>query len=146
MSTTIGSSNHKAAYKPQVASSSNAQISPQQRLNNLYQQIDTAGKGHITKAQFEQAFNKLSLPASVRDLGQEAILSKLDPNGSGIITKPEFMQRMEPLMNQKAAPPAKAASSTSEAELLSATPTQVNSSEMSPLDGFALGHIIDVTA
>jgi Ca2+-binding EF-hand superfamily protein len=142
MATTIGTSNHRAAYKPQVSLSGNSQLSSQQRLNNLFQQIDTTGKGHITKAQFEQAFNKLSLPAAVKDLGPEVVLNKLDPNGAGIITKPEFMQRMEPLMNQKAAPAKEEAvevKSTSESG-------QTNTDEMSPLDGFALGNIIDIKA
>ena len=144
MSTSIGSSNHSAAYKPQVSSSGGSQTSPQQRLSNLFQQIDTAGTGRITKAQFEQAFSKLSLPTSGKEMGHEVVLSKLDPNGTGIITKPEFIQRMEPLINQKISSTKKPASAA-EPEPPPAPPTHGDPSEMSPLDGFVIGHIIDIS-
>lgn len=142
MSTSIGTSNHSAAYKPRVASASNLPASSQLKLSNLFQQIDTAGTGRITKAQFEQAFNKLNLPAPVKEMGHEAVLSKLDPSGAGVITKPEFIKRMEPLMNLKAAP------AKEEKVEAKSTPDagQTYSGEMSPLDGFALGNIIDVSA
>ncbi len=140
MSTTIGTANHSAAFKSQVELSGNSPTSTLQKLNNLYQQIDTTGKGQITKVQFEQSFNKLSLPASVKDMGQEGVLKKLDPNGTGVITKPEFIQRMAPLINQKVAP-----AKEDSADLKStAASDQTNTGEMSPLDGFVVGHIIDV--
>jgi len=145
MSTTVGTSSHSAAYKPQVSLTVNSQMSSYQKLSNLFQQIDTAGRGRITKAQFEQAFSKLNLPAPVKDLGHEVILGKLDPNGSGVITKPEFIQRMEPLMNLKATSPTKLPSSASETEPPIANPAQSTPSEMSPLDGFALGNIINIS-
>ena len=78
MPTTIGTANHRAAYKPPVELSGSARTTTLQKLNNLFQQIDTSGKGHITKVQFEQSFSKLSLPVSVKDMGQEGVLKKLD--------------------------------------------------------------------
>jgi len=140
MSTTIGTSSHSAAYKPQVELSGNAPTTTLQKLNNLFQQIDTAGKGHITKAQFEQSFSKLSLPVSVKDMGQDGVLKKLDPNGTGIITKSDFIQRMAPLINQKVAP----AKEDSASLKSTPAPDQTNTSEMSPLDGFVVGHIINI--
>lgn len=158
MSTAVGTSNHSAAYKPQVSSGGIAQVSPQQKLSNLFQQIDTDGKGRITKVQFEQAFSKLGLPAPVKNLGQEAILNKLDPNGTGVITKQDFIHRLEPLMNQKPASPAKAALNETKVEV-KPTPTPVPKSQAnnlathlapdemaSKVDSIVLGNIINTTA
>jgi hypothetical protein len=148
MSASIGSSNHSAAYKAQIAAAGNSQPSVQQRLSNLFQQIDTAGTGRITNTQFEQSFSKLSLPKPVKDLGHEAILNKLDPAGKGVITKSDFIQKMELLMNQKSATPSKASSveTTQVSKSATSNASQSASSEMSPLDGIVLGHIIDTTA
>lgn len=101
MSTTSGISSMRAASVPKVASGQAASSSPQQNINNLFQQIDSAGSGRITKAQFQQAFNKLNLPASIKGIGQEAAYSKLDPSGSGVVSKQDFIRGMHALMAQK---------------------------------------------
>jgi hypothetical protein len=101
MSTAIGTSNNSASYKPQVNPAGVAQAANTQRLGNLFQLIDTAGTGRITKAQFDQSFSNLSLPISVKEMGKEAVFGKLDPNGKGVVTKQEFIKGMEPLMTQK---------------------------------------------
>jgi hypothetical protein len=91
----------RAASMPKVASSSSPTVSPQQKISNLFQQIDSNGTGRITKAQFEQAFSKLNLPASVKGIGLEAAFSKLDPSGTGVVSKKDFIQGMQSLMAQK---------------------------------------------
>ncbi len=101
MSTTIGTSNNSATYKPQVNAVGVAQTSNTQRLGNLFQQIDTSGSGQITRAQFNNAFSDLSLPISIKEMGKDAVFGKLDPNGTGTVTKQEFIKGMEPLMTQK---------------------------------------------
>ena len=73
-------------------------------------------------------------------MGQENILKKLDPNSTGVITKSDFIQRMAPLLNQKATPP-----KSEPAEVKPTPENEVsNANEMSPLDGFALGNIINI--
>jgi hypothetical protein len=101
MSTSIGTSNNSATYKPQVNGVGIAQASNTQKLGNLFQQMDTSGSGRISKAQFDQSFSNLSLPISVKEMGKDAVFAKLDPNGTGTVTKQEFIQGMEPLMSQK---------------------------------------------
>ena len=103
MSTAGGISNMRAASIPKVTSGQGGSATPQQKINNLFQQIDSSGTGRITKAQFEQAFNKLSLPASIKGIGQEAVFSKLDPSGSGVVSKQSFIRGMQALMTQKSA-------------------------------------------
>ncbi len=100
MSTTSGISNVRAASLPKAAPTSTS-VSPHQRISNLFQQIDSSGTGRITKAQFDQAFNKLNLPESVKGIGQDAAFSKLDPEGTGVVSKQEFMRGMESLMTQR---------------------------------------------
>jgi hypothetical protein len=146
MATTIETSNYNAAYKPQISLSGNTQASSQQKLNNLYQQIDTDGKGHITPTQFENSFSKLGLPANVKVMGSEAVLTKLDPNGTGVITKPEFFQRMESLINQKAAPPTYVGSTSKKPEPPPFPTAQGKPYEINLLDGLALGNNIDTSA
>ena len=165
MSSTIGSSNHSAAYKPQVAASGNSGVSSQQRLGNLFQQIDKAGTGRITKEQFDQAFNNLALPTSVKGMGKEALYKKLDANGTGIITKQDFIQGIETLMNQKVSSQAKELSkdvskesskeASAEAKPSLLTPkapespleAQIAANDKPPAtDGWAVGYIINTTA
>jgi len=149
MSTTIGTSNSSATYKPQVSSAGSSTVSTQQRLGNLFQQIDTAGSGQITKAQFDQAFNNLSLPVSIKEMGKEAVYTKIDPNETGVVTKQEFIRGLEPYMNQKASKgasiEAKPAPNTKEPEKSIAS--QNLPGDKSPTaDGWAMGYIINTTA
>lgn len=117
MSTVSGVSSMREAAMPQVKSGASKPASPQQKLSSLFQQIDTAGKGSITKAQFEQAFNKLNTPPAVKAIGADAAFSKLDPKGTGSVSKQDFIKGMEAIMTQpkvaaaqpKAAPAAPAA-------------------------------------
>ena len=104
MSTTSGISNMRAASIPKVALGQGGPISSQQKINNLFKQIDSSGTGRITKAQFEQSFNKLSLPSSIKGIGEDAAFSKLDPNGTGVVTKQDFIRGMQALMAHKSTP------------------------------------------
>ena len=106
MSTTNGISNLRTASSS-AASSSGSVASSQQKISSLFNQIDSSGSGHITKAQFEQAFNKLNLPSNVKGIGPEAAYSKLDPSGTGVVTKKDFIAGMETLMKPKSGLPAK---------------------------------------
>jgi hypothetical protein len=101
MSTAIGTSNNSATYKPQVNTAGVAQASNAHRLGNLFQLIDTAGTGRISKSQFDQSFSNLSLPISIKEMGKDAVFGKLDPNGNGVVSKQEFIKGLEPLMIQK---------------------------------------------
>ena len=152
MSTTIGTSNNSATYKPQVSSAGNSTVSPQQRLGNLFQQIDTAGTGHITKAQFDQAFNSLSLPVSIKEMGKEAAYKKIDSNETGTVTKQEFIRGLEPYMNQKASAPNKSATTEAKPAANTKEPEKTITSQSQPddksptADGRAVGNIINTTA
>lgn len=153
MSTAIGTSNNSAAYKPQVTSAGGSQLTTQQKLSGLFQQIDTTGSGRITKAQFEHAFDKLTLPASVKEMGKEDVYKNLDPSGSGTVTKQDFIQGMAPLMTQKASAN-KAKESTIEAKPATApkVPEKTMASQYVPGDmppsseGWAVGYMINTTA
>ena len=165
MSTTIGSSNHSAAYKPQVAASGNSGVSSQQRLGNLFQQIDKAGTGRITKEQFDQSFDNLALPASVKEMGKEAVFKKLDATGLGTVSKQDFIQGMESLMNQKVSAQTKDASKETSKQTPKEAAAETKPSLLAPktaekpieaqlaaidklpaADGFAVGYYINTTA
>lgn len=101
MSTTNGISNVRTASAPSSSAAA------QQKISSIFNQIDSSGSGRITKAQFEQAFTKLSFPATVKSIGPEAVYSKLDPSGSGVVTKKDFIAGMESLMKSKSTQPTK---------------------------------------
>ena len=80
-------------------------LPPQQKMANLYDQIDTAGTGSITRSQFQTAFETLKPPAVFRQAGVDAVFSKLDPNGSGQVSRADFIKGMQALMVSLRAPP-----------------------------------------
>jgi hypothetical protein len=58
---------------------------------------NTANANQITLAQFQQAFNSLNLPQQIAQLGPTAIFSALDPNGTGSVSKSEFVSGLTQL-------------------------------------------------
>ena len=83
-----------------VWSSASAPKPPAQKMANLFDQIDTSGSGTITKSQFEQAFSSLNPPASVKSAGADTVWSKLDPNGTGSVSKQDFVKSMVDTLKQ----------------------------------------------
>jgi len=89
-----------AAATSQVWSGASMRMPPAQKMANLFDKIDTAGSGSISKAQFEQAFQTMNPPAGVKALGADAVFAKLDPNGTGSVSKQDFVTGMTALMSQ----------------------------------------------
>ena len=81
-----------------VTSGASARMPPQQKMTNLYQQIDTNGNGSITKGQLEQAFGALNPPAAFKNAGVDAVFSQLDPNRTGSVSQADFVSGMKNLM------------------------------------------------
>ncbi|MFI5336309.1 MAG: EF-hand domain-containing protein [Opitutales bacterium] len=84
----------------QIWSGASAPMSPATKMSNLFDQIDTSGSGTITKSQFEQAFQTLNPPGSFKAAGADAVWSKLDPNGTGSVSKQDFVNGMTTMMKQ----------------------------------------------
>ena len=78
---------------------------PNQKMSNLFNSIDTSGAGSINQAQFNQAFQTLNPPAVFKAQGANAIWSSLDPNGTGSVSKQDFVNTMKDLMAQLRADP-----------------------------------------
>ena len=72
----------------------------QQQLGNLFDSIDTSGSGTITKDQFEQAFSSLKLPPALKNAGADAVWAKLDPNGTGSVSKAYFVKDLPAALQQ----------------------------------------------
>ncbi len=70
----------------------------QQKMTNLFNQIDSSGAGSITQAQFDQAFQSLNPPAVFKQQGADAIFAALDPPGTGSVLKQDFIAGMSNLM------------------------------------------------
>ncbi len=157
MSTVSGVSNMRDAAMPQAKPAASKPISPQQKLSNLFQQIDTAGTGRISKAQFEQAFTKINPPPAVKAIGVEAAFSKLDPSGTGSVSKQDFIKGMESLMAQaqaKAGAAKTAVAPAPNAQVSSAAPNPPKPSQAAPTPaampvpapGGAIGNTINISA
>ncbi|MGA7993734.1 MAG: EF-hand domain-containing protein [Bradyrhizobium sp.] len=88
---------------------------PQQRMSELFDSIDTSGSGSITQSQFDQAFQTKNPPAVFQKQGADAIFAALDPNGTGSVSKQDFVAGMKQLMaSLRAGDAAPAGSSTSQ--------------------------------
>lgn len=77
---------------------------PQQKMTNLFSQIDTAGSGSISKAQFSHAFQTMNPPGVFKAQGANAIWSQLDPNNTGSVSQSNFVNVMKGLMASLRAP------------------------------------------
>ena len=85
---------------PQVWTGASMRMPPAQKMAALFDKIDTSGSGTMTKAQFEQAFQTASPPKGFQNMGADAIWAKLDPNGTGSVSKQDFVSDMTTLMSQ----------------------------------------------
>lgn len=79
-------------------SGASAGMPSQQKMTNLFNQIDSSGAGSITQAQFDQAFQSLNPPAVFKQQGADAIFAALDPPGTGSVSKQDFIAGMSNLM------------------------------------------------
>ena len=88
------------AAAAQAMSGASMPKSPTQKMSNLFDSIDTSGSGSITKAQFEQAFQTQNPPKAFQQEGADAVWAKLDPNGTGSVSKQDFVTGMTSQMSQ----------------------------------------------
>jgi Ca2+-binding EF-hand superfamily protein len=98
MSMTVSGVGGAAGY--QAVSGASARMPPQQKMSNLYNQVDTGGTGSITQSQFNQAFQTLNPPAPFKAAGASAVWNALDPNGTGQVPRQDFINGMKNLMVQ----------------------------------------------
>jgi hypothetical protein len=89
-----------ASGASQIWSSASAPMAPAQKMSNLFDQIDTSGSGAISQSQFTKAFQTMAPPASFQSVGADAVWKKLDPNGTGSVSKQDFVSSMTTIMKQ----------------------------------------------
>lgn len=82
----------------QAMSGASAGMPPQQKMTSLYNNIDSGGSGSITQQQFNQAFQTFNPPPVFQRRGADAIFAALDPNGTGSVSKQDFVSGMSSLM------------------------------------------------
>ena len=149
MSTVSGISNMREAAVPPAKSGVSKPVSPQQKIANLFQQIDTAGTGRITKVQFEQAFSKLNPPEAVKAMGANAAFSKLDPTGSGSVSKQDFIKGMESIVAQATQPKKEAVAKVNAAPDMQGQANSApapNAAAPVPAASGPIGNTINITA
>jgi hypothetical protein len=83
-----------------MVSGASMRMPPQQKMSNLYGQIDTSGAGSITQSQFNQAFQTMNPPTAFKAAGSTAVWNALDPGGSGQVSQQNFVNGMKNLMVQ----------------------------------------------
>ena len=122
---------------------------PQQKMTDLFNSIDTSGSGSITQAQFDQAFQSKNPPAVFQKQGADAIFAALDANGTGSVSRQDFVSGMKQLMvSLRADDSAPAGSSTSQPSAsLAASVQSLNLIDPSSLPQTTLpGSLIDLKA
>jgi len=81
----------------QTMTGPSASMPTRQKMSSLYNQIDAAGAGSISQAQFTAAFQALSPPAAFQQMGAGAVFATLDPSNSGSVSRPDFINGMSSL-------------------------------------------------
>jgi Ca2+-binding EF-hand superfamily protein len=81
-------------------SGASAMAPPQQKMTNLFNQIDSSGAGSINQAQFKQAFQTMNPPAAFQNAGSSQVWNKLDPGGTGQVSQQDFVASMKAMMVQ----------------------------------------------
>lgn len=69
-------------------------------LTQAFQSIDTSNSGSISKVQFDAAFQNMKMPQALRSMGADALFAKIDPNGTGNVSKQDFISGMKNLVSQ----------------------------------------------
>jgi Ca2+-binding EF-hand superfamily protein len=101
--------------QPQMVSGASMRMPPNQKMSNLFSNIDTSNSGSINQAQFNQAFQTLNPPAAFKNQGASAIWNSLDPNGTGSVSKQNFVDTMKQLMVSPRSDPAQTAATSTNA-------------------------------
>src|ERR1039458_514702 len=114
------------AGNPHIVSGASGNMPPNQKMSSLFNSIDTSGAGTINQAQFNQAFQTLNPPAVFQAQGADAIWSSLDPNGTGNVSKQDFVNTMKDLMVQLRADPTGAASPVAPGQTLESSLQSLN--------------------
>lgn len=114
---------------------------PAQKMFDLFSQIDASGSGSITKTQLELAFNTLNPPHGFKSMGVDAVFAKLDPNGTGSVSKVDFKNGMLQIMSQIRQ---QRYESVTQAD--TPTPAQTIDASLDGLNQLAIGSNIDTTA
>jgi len=99
---------------------------PSQKMSSLFDKIDNSGTGSINQTQFDQAFQTLNPPSVFQAQGSAVTWSALDSNGTGSVSKPDFVNTMKDLMVQLRADPTGAASPVTPAQTLDSSLQSLN--------------------
>ena len=83
---------------PPIMTGASTSGPPQQKMTSLYNNIDTAGAGSITKDQLQTAFQTLKPPKVFQNAGVDQVFAALDPQGSGAVSRDDFIKGMKGLM------------------------------------------------
>jgi len=73
---------------------------PSKKMSNLFDQIDPSASGAINQNQFQQAFQSMNPAPSFQAAGVDAVWSQLDPNGTGSVSKQDFVSNMAAMIKQ----------------------------------------------
>ena len=86
--------------------SNSTAMSPTQRFTNMFNQIDASGSGSITEDQFDTALQAMNPQGASATTGSsssstaDALWKQLDPNGTGSVSKQDFVSGMTTAMKQ----------------------------------------------
>jgi hypothetical protein len=120
---------------------------PQQKMTDLFNSIDTSGSGSITQAQFDQAFQSKNPPSVFQKQGADAIFASLDPNGTGSVSKQDFVAGMSKLMASLRADNAGQSGSSSSQSSLAASLQSLNQVDPASVPQNATpGSLLNLTA
>ena len=93
----IGTIISLAASVFQAVQATNRSDSSAPKTDQLFSQLDAAGKGSIESADLQSAFDKVAAKATIK---ADQLFSKLDANSDGKVSKEEFSSSINRLAEQ----------------------------------------------
>jgi len=131
----------------QAMSGASAGMPPLQKMTSLYNKIDTTGADSISQQQFNQAFQTFNPPPVFQQQGESAIFAALDPNGTGSVSKQDFINGMTSLMASLRAEGGSSSSGPSPGQTLASSLQSLNALGLSSIPSDAQpGSFISTTA
>lgn len=98
--------------QPMTGASGNWSAPPQQKMADLFSKIDSTNTGSISQTQFGEAFETQRPPRVFQEAGAAAVWSALDPQGTGQVSRADFISTMKNLMVELRNPTQNAAGGT----------------------------------
>ena len=135
------------ASASEIWSGASPAMTPDQKMNQLFDQIDPNGAGSVTQDKFAQAFKMLNPPTNFKSFGADSTWQELDPTSSGGVSKKDFVNTMTSLMKELRGNSRSHGAASGETQTIDQSISSLNAPSMAPnLGSSSVGTQLDTIA